>query len=107
MPEQRQHIANLVGIEEAEALVDVGAHAMALERRLELAVVLAGAEQHRDVAGAHGPRHPGADVPYGRAAFEQPGDLASHALGTRLDTVGEHGAEDLRGVSAGSADRKP
>ena len=59
VPQQRQHVLDLVGVEEPEPLVDVGPQPARLERVLELAVALAGPEQDGDVAGPDRPRHAG------------------------------------------------
>ena len=78
-PEQRGEVLDLVGLEEAEPLVDVGRDATRLERALELAMRVAGAEQDGDVAGLDVARHAGLAVAHGRPGRDQPHDLVGHA----------------------------
>ena len=85
---EREHVLDFVGVEEAQALVDVVRHAAPRQRRLEQAVALARAEQHGDVAGADRPPHAGVAIADGRAVDQQPRDLVGHGLGLRGIRVG-------------------
>ena len=75
--DQRDQVLDLVGVEEAEALVDVGRDAARLERPLELAVRVARAEQDRDVAGRRRGAAAGVAIA-DRARRQQPRDLGGH-----------------------------
>ena len=73
-------ILDLVGLEEAEPLVDVGRHTAAFERSLELPVALAGTEQDGDVRRLCRANDAGPLVPNGRS-IQQAHDFVGHGLG--------------------------
>ncbi len=87
IPQQREHVLDLVGVEESEALVDVGRQTVALERLLELAVALAGAEEDGDVSRTDRPTHAGRAIANERALGNQSRDLGRRRLGTRFRRV--------------------
>src|SRR5262249_61717112 len=71
-------VLHLVGVEEAESLVDICRNATALQGRLELAMAVARSEQDRHVRGlriAAKARRPIADDGAGEQTHDLPGDL--------------------------------
>ena len=108
-PDEGHQILDLVGVVEAEALVDVGPDRARRQRALELAMALARTEEHRDVAGAHAPRRVAAAIG-DETLVEQAHDLARDAGRTGLDVVADHEAEAWLFLEAGdvaSRQREP
>ena len=92
---QRRQILDLVGVEEAQSLVDVGRQPARFERLLELAMRIARAEQDRDVARPRLARDAGIAIAHD-AFREQPRDLVSHRCRARFDRVADDDAERRR-----------
>ena len=96
VPQQRQDVLDLVGVEEPEALVDVRRQTVPLERLLELAVALARAEEDRDVSGPDRPSHAGRSVTNERALANQPRDLGGRRLGAGFRRVAGQNRQRVR-----------
>ncbi len=88
--DERDHVLHLVGVEEAEALVDVERHARMLQLALVLAVTVARAEQDGDVARRHRARHAGLAIAHRLALAQQP----RHFGGDRAGAAGGVGGDD-------------
>ncbi len=86
--ENRDGVLNLVGLEEAQTLVDVGLDDAPLERGLELSMAIARAEQDGNVRRPCGPADARRSIANGRAA-DQAHDLVGHCFGGKA-----HGAAD-------------
>ena len=82
--QQREHVLDLVGVEEPEALVDVERHTAARERLLEQAMALTRPKQHGDVARAGGAPDAAVAIAHGGAGRQQPRNLLADRLGLRF-----------------------
>ena len=91
-PDQRHRVLRLVGVEEAQSLVDVGGNRPPLELALELPMAGARPEQDPDIARPRPPRHPRLAVADAVLA-QNPLDLVGHEAGASHRIVGRCDAQ--------------
>ena len=92
--QQRHRVLDFVGVEETESFVDVGRDAAAIERRLEIAMAVARAEQDRDVGRPRLARDAGHTIADHRAG-QQPHDLVGYRIGRGLNGVADDEADGI------------
>ena len=100
IPQQREHVLDLVGVEEPEPFVDVGGDTPCVERGLERLVALARSEQDPDVTGPDGTPQPALLVAH-LARDEKRVDRAGHALGARRRRGTRHETQHRLSASGG------
>ena len=104
--QQGPHVLDLLGVEEAESLVDARRDAAPDQRPLEFAVASPRPEQNGDVAGLGPPPQaaaPVADLPL----LDQAGDFAGHQRRAAFDAPGDRDPERRVLVPGGSGLRRP
>jgi len=97
---ERLQVLHLRGIEEAQALVNVGANPARFQRLFEILVAGPGTEQDRDVLRLGAPRRSVRVAHDGR--LEQPRGLRRHGLRAQRDRRLRDEAQDRRAVTPGA-----